>query len=229
MNASSLSTTTKLFTLTALTVAASALPAQDSHRLSQIYSATVPFSTTVVQPEGSVLRVKLDTKLQSNVAHVDDKFTATIDMGKSKDYFGIPNGTKVEGHVSAVRAKEGKVEGMLALQPDNIVLADGTRYPITASMMKIDKKSVTKEKDGRLMAKTAYREPSNYIVTGAAVGVGIAAIAGGDLLAGGLLGAAIGFFIGQSRGQYAQDVTLKQGTVFGVRFDQDTPIEIAIN
>jgi len=203
---------------------------QSSEKLPAVYVVTAPLSTVSMQPAGCVLKVKLDTKLQSNVARKGDPFTATLDMGKSRDYFGLPAGTKVEGHVTDVRAREGKLPGMLTLQPDTILLTNGTRYPISATFMKIEKKSVTKE-NGRLMATPAYQSGSmNYIVTGAAVGVGLAALSGGDLLAGGLLGAAIGFFIGQSHGNTsAHDVTLKPGTVMGVRLDKDTPIEVAIN
>ncbi|MBI1332528.1 MAG: hypothetical protein GC165_06580 [Armatimonadetes bacterium] len=180
---------------------------------------------TSEQPEGSVLKVKLDNKLESKTAKVGDKFTATLDTGKQPDYFGLPKGTKVEGHVSAARARQGKTAGQLELSADTLVLANGERFPIEATTMKIDKRSVTNDK-GRLMAAPAYRHTStNYVATGAAVGVVAAAITGGDLLAGGILGAAIGFLIGQSHNNtYAQDVTLKQGTTFGVRFNKDTTI-----
>lgn len=180
-----------------------------------------------VQPEGSVLKVKLDNRLNSKDAKVGDKFTATLDMGKKKDYFGLPAGTKVEGHVSAAQAHEGKTPGKIELDVDTLVLQDGTRYPIEASTMKIDKRSV-KTEDGRLMATKPYRsESSSYIVTGAAIGAGAAALTGGDLLAGGLLGAVVGFFISQSNNNTsAHDITLKPGTTFGVRFDRETTIAV---
>ena len=43
-----------------------------------VCTVTAPLSKIVMEPEGSVLKVKLDTKLQSNVAHEGDKFTATL-------------------------------------------------------------------------------------------------------------------------------------------------------
>ncbi len=180
-----------------------------------------------VQPEGSVLKVKLDNRLNSKDAKVGDKFTATLDMGKKKEYFGLPAGTKVEGHVSSAQAHEGKTPGKIELDVDTLVLADGTRYPIEASTMKIDKRSVN-TKDGRLMATKPYQtESSSYIVTGAAIGAGAAALTGGDLLAGGLLGAVVGFFISQSNhNTSAHDITLKPGTTFGVRFDRETTIPV---
>ena len=182
---------------------------------------------TVTAP---VLKVKLDTKLQSNVAHEGDKFTATLDMGKSKEYFGLPFGTKIEGHIVRAIAKAGKTAGTLELQPDAVLLADGSTYPIMASFMKIDKRTV-KNDHGRLMAKPdSMGIGSNYVVTGAAIGVVASAIAGGDLLVGGLLGAVVGFFVGQQiHNVHASDITLRPGTVLGVRFNTDTPIVVATN
>lgn len=203
---------------------------QSNGELPPVCTMTVPLTKTIMEPEGSVLKVKLDTKLQSNVAHEGDKFTATLDIGKSKEYFGLPAGTKIEGHVVKAVAKEGKTAGTLELQPDSILLADGSKAPIMASFMKIDKRTITND-HGRLMTKSDYSGiGSNYVVTGAAVGVVAAAITGGDLLVGGILGAAIGFLIGQqAHNVHASDVTLKPGTVLGVRFNADTPIEMAMS
>ena len=195
-----------------------------------VCTVTAPLSKIVMEPEGSVLKVKLDTKLQSNVAHEGDKFTATLDMGKSKEYFGLPFGTKIEGHIVRAIAKAGKTAGTLELQPDAVLLADGSTYPIMASFMKIDKRTV-KNDHGRLMAKPdSMGIGSNYVVTGAAIGVVASAIAGGDLLVGGLLGAVVGFFVGQQiHNVHASDITLRPGTVLGVRFNTDTPIVVATN
>lgn len=173
-----------------------------------------------MHPAGSVLKVKLDQKLESKTAHVGDTFTATLDTGKSPDYFDLPKGTKVSGHVESVRAKAGKTPGQLQLAVDDVILPDGSTTPISASMMKMDKSTVMVE-SGRYMAKSYARGSStNYVATGAAVGAIAAAVTGGDLLAGGILGAAIGFLIGQSQGPNAQDITIKPGTTFAVRFDQ---------
>ena len=96
--------------------------------------------------------------------------------------------------------------------------------------MKIDKRTV-KNDHGRLMAKPdSMGIGSNYVVTGAAIGVVASAIAGGDLLVGGLLGAVVGFFVGQQiHNVHASDITLRPGTVLGVRFNTDTPIVVATN
>ena len=179
-----------------------------------------------VHHAGSVLKVKLDTPIQSNKAKVGETFTATLDTEKSNDYFGLPFGTKVEGHVSAVQARSGKTQGSLSLDFDSIRLANGEKYPISASLIKFDKKFVMKE-DGRYVATPAYRHVNtNYIATGALVGIGAAVLLGGDVLTGGILGALVGFLIGENGGIHAQDVSLKQGTVVGVRFDQDAKFNI---
>ena len=114
----------------------------------------------------------------------------------------------------------------MSLDFDSIRLASGEKYPISASLIKFNKASVMKE-DGRYMATPAYRNVNtNYIATGALVGVGAAVFLGGDVLTGGLLGAIVGYFIGENGGVHAEDVSLKPGTVMGVRFNQDAKFTI---
>ena len=218
-----LSVSIRLFAMTVLGVCAAASQAQES---STIMEKVPSFYALSSHPMGSVLKVKLDTKLESKKAKIGDTFTATVDMGKSSNYFGLPAGTKVEGHVREVKAKEGKTPGMLGLDFDSIRLASGERYPISASLIKFDKKSVMRE-DGRYMTTPAYRSGStNYVATGALVGVGLAVLTGADILMGGLVGALVGYLIGENGGIHANDVNLRPGTVMGVRFDQTARFDI---
>ena len=193
--------------------------------LSSVALAGAP--TISFHPAGSALKVKLDGKIDSKTAHVGDTFTATVDMGKSPDYFGLPKGTKVEGHVVEATAHEGKTPGSLALAVDDAILPDGSKVEISASMMKMDRANFTND-HGRYMAKNMARSGStNYVATGALVGVGLAAITGSDLLAGGLVGALIGFLIANSNNMSAHDVTLRPGAGLAVRFDQQAQFVIA--
>lgn len=222
MKSMNFSLSTRLFTLTALSVCAVAAQAQTK----PFEFAKIPLAYDAsYHPAGSVLKVKLDTKLQSNKSKVGDVFTATVDMGKSKQYFGLPQGSKVEGHVTEVRAREGKVPGMISVDFDTIRLASGERYPIEASFMKFDKANVRKEA-GRYVTTPNYAHNTNYVATGALVGVGAAVLTGSDVLAGGLIGALVGFLIGQNGGVHAQDLTLKPGTVMGVRFDKESQFTV---
>ena len=225
MKPTSLSLPAKLFTFAVLGASAAAVQAQANDDVLKTLSTSYVSSA---HPAGSVLKVKLDTKLQSNKAKVGEIFTATIDTEKSNNYFGLPAGTKVEGHVSAVQARSGSTPGKMSLDFDSVRLATGEKYPISASLIKFDSKSVLKE-DGRYMATPAYRHVNtSYIATGAVVGIGAAILLGGDVLTGGILGAIVGYFIGENGGLHAQDVSLKQGTVLGVRFDQDAKFNIVV-
>jgi hypothetical protein len=200
MRPMSLTLSAKLCTVAVLGVTASALQAQVSDNLLDNLSTSYISSA---HPAGSVLKVELDSPLQSNKAKVGEAFTATLDTEKSNDYFGLPAGTKVEGHVSAVKARSGSKSGMISLDFDSIRLASGEKYPISASLIKFDKKSVMKE-DGRYMATPAYRYGStNYIATGALVGAGVGLLLGGNILTGGILGAVVGYFVGENGGLHA--------------------------
>jgi hypothetical protein len=58
------------------------------------------------------------------------------------------------------------------------------------------------------------------------VGVGLAVLTGADILMGGLVGALVGYLIGENGGIHANDVNLRPGTVMGVRFDQTARFDI---
>lgn len=79
---------------------------------------------------------------------------------------------------------------------------------------------------GRYVTTPNYAHNTNYVATGALVGVGAAVLTGSDVLAGGLIGALVGFLIGQNGGVHAQDLTLKPGTVMGVRFDKESQFTV---
>lgn len=187
--------------------------------------------TMSVQPKGSVLPVKLDTNLRSNEAEVGDKFTATIDTNGGNDYFGLPQGTKIEGHVNFAQARKGDTPGVLGLDFDNVILSDGTKVPIQASLIGLDNKSVTNE-NGRLVSTKAAEKSDDmkYVGTGAGAGALIALVTKGNVINNALIGGALGYLYQQFAGKdKSKDVVLDRGTPLGVRFDKEARIRVYNN
>lgn len=185
-------------------------------------------ATMAIQPRGSVLPVRLDTSLSSDTSVVGERFTATIDTNGGTEYFGLPQGTKVEGHVNFAQPKMNKTPGVLGLSFDNIVLKDGTIVPINASLSSLDSKSVTNN-NGRLMSiKNNQKDEMKYVGTGAGAGVLVALATKGNLVTNALLGGALGYLYQylQKDETRARNVNLDRGTPLGVRFDREARIVV---
>jgi len=178
--------------------------------------------------QDDVLPFTLDKPLASNTAKVGDKFTATLDPSIHADYRTLPAGLRLEGHIEVVRAKSGKNPGVLGMAFDRIRTPQGRVYPLEGELISLDEKSV-ESKDGRLVAKdTAKKDNLKYVGYGAGAGAILAIITDGNLLTNSLLGAALGFLYGEIQKDPAKsnDVTLKEGTAFGVRLEEPMTIMI---
>lgn len=188
-------------------------------------------SVISVQPKGSVVPVKLDSALDSKTSEVGDKFTATVDTNGNQDYFGLPQGTKIEGHVSFAQPKSGDTPGAIGLIFDRILLVDGRKVPIEATLIGLDKESVD-NRNGRIVAKVTdkKKEDMKYVGTGAGAGALLAIVTKGNIITNSLIGGALGYLYQTLIGNKndAKNVVLDRGTPLGVRMDQDVSIRIPV-
>jgi hypothetical protein len=161
-------------------------------------------------PVGAEVDVRLQTRLSSATAAVEDRFEATtlVDLYQDERVL-IPAGSVMRGVVSAVdRATRTDRKGSLTLSFDRLTV-DGKEYPIRAIV-------------ADAIESQGIRGEAGRIGTGAGVG----AIIGGIL--GGFKGALAGILIGGGgvvAATEGKDVELPAGTVLRVRFDQ--PVKIA--
>lgn len=173
-------------------------------------------------PENTVIPVKLDRQLSSNLSREGDMFTATLDTNGTTDYLGLPTGTKVHGIVTKATPRAGNDPGVLALDFQRITLPDGRSATIDGALTGLDDKHVTNE-NGRLVAKADKRNNTlTYVGLGAGAGVLIALLTDSDdWLRNGLIGAGLGWLFNELQGNQSQprDVNLTQGAEMGVRLD----------
>ena len=184
-----------------------------------------------IQPRGSVVPVKLDDNLSSDNSRVGDKFTATIDTNGSDDYFGLPQGTKVQGHVSFAQPRQSDTPGVLGLSFDNILMSNGQKVPITASIIGLDKNSVIND-NGRIVVNpnNQKRDDLKYVGTGAGAGALIALVTKGNLVTNAVIGGALGYLYETLLNKpKSSNVNLNRGTALGVRFDQEARIRVYTN
>jgi hypothetical protein len=178
-------------------------------------------SDRVVMPAGSVLKVKLDETISSDRNKQGDRFTATVEDDQAG--YDVPQGTRVEGVVKEVRRAAKDRPGMLDVDFTAMRLPDGQRYRVAGSAISLDERSVQRDDDGRLVAKsTSKKNRTKFIAYGAGAGFLISTLTGGGSLKGALIGAAGGLLLGELSKSKAngREVVLRPGTEFGVRLDQ---------
>jgi hypothetical protein len=149
----------------------------------QALTPTAPPPPAVVSlPEGTSIRVRLDSDLGSNISHAGDSFTATVaeDVMKGGEVV-IAKGARAEGTVVDAKAL-GRFKGgaALAVKLDRVTSRWGS-YPVETS-------SVSQAQQGK-------GKRSATMIGG---GAGLGALIGG--LAGGGKGAAIGALAGGGAG-----------------------------
>jgi len=176
---------------------------------------------TIRLDAGTVIPVRLNDPISSNDSRKGDTFTATVKPTDASEY-GLPDGTKIDGRITGVRAQRDKDPGIIEVSFERIRLPDGHSYAIDGSLIGLDNKSVERRSDGRLIAKPSHK---NDRLTYAGYGAGAGLIVGlitkrplEDAVLGGLLG--YGFSALQKGHSDARDVSLKPGTEMGVRIDR---------
>jgi len=185
-----------------------------------------PIYRSVTLAANTVIPVQLNEDLNSSTAAVGDKFTATLDT--DNDYMGLPHGTVIQGHVSAVRAKSGDTPGVLGLAFDHMKLPGGQVIAIDGSLTGLDDKSVTND-NGRIVSTKADNRNTKYVGIGAGAGALIAVATKGNVITNTLIGAALGYLYDQQQGGNRRNVSLKAGTTFGVVLNQDETFRIREN
>jgi hypothetical protein len=161
-------------------------------------------------PVGTELDVRLQRRLSSEDAQVEDRFEATtmVDLRDDRDRVLIPAGSVLRGVVSSVD-KAGRIErqGKMTLAFDRVTV-NGRDYPMRATVTEALESEGIRSEAGRIGA-----------------GAGVGAIIGGIL--GGVKGALTGILIGAGgtiAATEGTDVELPAGTVLRVRLD--TPLDL---
>lgn len=161
--------------------------------------APQPAPTPVTVATGTSFSARLATDLSSETSQVGDRFTARLTSpltGEGRE--AVPAGSIVEGRVvEAVATKKIGGQARLGLVFDSVVLPDGSRVPLSASLTEVGK-SQTKEDAAKI---------------------------GGGALAGAILGRIIGGGSKAKRGAVGAVVGGAIGTVLAAK-DEGDPIEL---
>jgi TolA-binding protein len=160
-------------------------------------------------PAGTEIDVRLERELNSGVAQVEDRFTATtvVDLYQGNDVL-IPSGSTLRGVVSSVnKATRTDRKGSMTLAFDQVTIR-GRSYPIRGTVTQALESAGIKGEAGKIGA-----------------GAGVGAILGGIL--GGAKGALLGILIGGGgtiAATEGKDVVLPPGTVLRVRLEDPVTV-----
>ena len=217
---------TLLFALFALTLGtlvpdASAQRRRSTRRRAPAVRRTVPVTPPVryfTVPADTVIRVRMDTELNSRTARIGDRFSTTV----VEPVYGesgievVPTGSKVWGRVTAVTRSQRRKPGSITVSFNQVELPNRARHTVNGSLSSLQADDVNADNEGTVSGRGNRNRDAVFIGGGAATGAIIGAIAGGGK------GAAIGAILGGGLGTGArvyekeQEADVKSGTEFGV-------------
>ncbi len=162
-------------------------------------SPSTPAVNELALPEGTAIRMKLETPLSSSTSKRGDRFGGRVTQavllnGKTI----IPVGAALEGVViSAEDHHRVRGTGTLDLRPDMVTLPDGQRYAVNAVIVDTSHRpDVDVNDEGQI--KGRGHDGGDLIETGA--------LAGGGAVLGGVIGGGKGALIGAGVGATASVV-----------------------
>jgi hypothetical protein len=169
-------------------------------------------------PADQIIRVRMDSGLNSKTARVGDRFSATV----TEPVYGdngievVPVGSKVWGRVTSVLRAQRRKPGNISVNFNTIEMPNHARHVINGSLSSLQADNVNADNEGTVSGKGNQKRDAVFIGGGAVAGGLIGAIAGGGK------GAAIGTILGGALGTGArvyekeQEADVKSGTEFGV-------------
>ena len=169
-------------------------------------------------PADSIIRVRMDTELNSKTARVGDRFSTTVNEPaySNNGLTLIPTGSKIWGRVSSVKRAGRRSPGSITVAFYSVELPSRRTYTINGSLSSLQADDVNADNEGSVSGRGNRKRDAVFIGGGAATGAVIGAIAGGGK------GAAIGAILGGGLGTGArvyereQEAEVKSGTEFGV-------------
>jgi peptidoglycan hydrolase-like protein with peptidoglycan-binding domain len=163
--------------------------------------------TRVTLPAGTVLIVRTDQALQSDVAKVGQTFQTTVVEPISVDgYTLIPANSRVRGVVSFVQPASGQRSGVMQVNFDRLTLPNGSSATIVAKLTSMDsteRRQIEAREDSRVV----------FIGERGGIGAGIAGAGSRSSAASGIL-AALGNMLSEGL-----DVNVPTGTQLAVQLE----------
>jgi hypothetical protein len=177
-------------------------------------------AATLVLRRNAVVPIVFNDLLTIKDNRAGDRFTARVDASSGE----VPRGTKFEGRVVSVRqARDGQPSSM-DLEFTEIILPDGTRRPMKAIPIPLNDATISRDRDGRMVAKRDNQKTGKYALGGALGGLVLGSL-GKKPLEGAILGALAGAAVGEEERKRESTTVVQKGQKFGVLVERDIRID----
>jgi hypothetical protein len=145
-------------------------------------------------PEGATIRVRLLDQLSTSRSEKGEAFRSRVASDVVRDgQVLIPAGAEIDGQIASVSTGHPGGRGSMLLRPETVILADGSRYRLHASLSSTPGAKTKVDSEGAVLPASRIKRDS--IEYGGAVGGGATtgAVVGGPVgaMTGGLIGAGV--------------------------------------
>lgn len=183
----------------------------------------IPLASSV--PPNTQFQVSIDETLSTKTSHSGDNFTTTLSepLRNQQGQVLVPSGSKLMGSIQD--AEGGKVfasmrgKGKLILRFNQLVLPDGQRMPIQATLLRVgtNRARASANQEGEITNSTKATDAVKKVGIGAGAGT-IAGLIFGSAMKGAAIGAIAGG--GYAMATAGRDVELPARTTLNLRLDQ---------
>jgi len=189
--------------------------------LSVALAPTSALASVITLNRDAVVPIVFDSALTLSDSRVGDLFTCHVEGDRD-----IPNGTRFEGRIVAIRIPRRERPASMDLEFTSILLPGGGSARIHAIPIPLNKDLVRTDDNGRLYVKNDVRKQGEYVIGGALGGYLI-----GSLFhrrtTGLFLGTVAGIIAASQDSAKSENTVVDRGAKMGALFNQDATIEIS--
>lgn len=179
---------------------------------------------TVTIPEGTKVRLALQTQISSKLNEVGDTITAVVyEPLRIDGYLALPRGTEFEGRITSIKpAGIGQKQSQMTVVFERVILPYGSE-PVAVRLTAIDDfandKKLKTNSEGNVKGGRSGKDTADNTVTGAKIGGGAAGVillsGGNPVAAASVLGASM---LGGLLLTKGKEIRLNPGTIFRIEF-----------
>jgi hypothetical protein len=167
----------------------------------------------------TVVPVVMEDELSFKESREGDRFRARV-----RDSRDLPSGSRLEGRIINIERARGDRPAYMDVEFTTLLLPDGTDTRISAVPISLDSKYLSRERDGRLVAKKGALRKDHYVWGGVIGGAILGSIIGRKTFEGAFVGAIAGIIVAESQAKQ-EHVALKKGTEMGALFEREVRVD----
>ncbi len=179
----------------------------------------VASADTLTLRRDMILPVEFESSLTLKENRPGDTFFVKV-----RDTDLVPKGTELEGTIERIHVARGNRSSSMDLRFHHIILPDHTRVLLDASPLPLDNRYLTRDGDGRMVAKQDVRKQQSDVIGGAVGGFIVGSIFH-RRITGTILGTIVGSIAAQNDRDRDTNLVVKQGERIGALINESVTIQ----